>query len=291
MSKYERIIKMPAVVLDAEAAEKVAGMFHELAEARVTVVLRERMVQANVQAQHLVPAVFAQNLAPQAPDAALIEQYVENESYRDLIRPTFGDKYTFLSPHGNMQFLYNDVEYKDIPPDPLNVIVESAGPGGEILNLNLKANTQVNDFLDHSINRILVQGSDSAWVNDTYEKLRVLTQSSKEPIRNLVYHWIPFFIWLTFFFCTVIEYKVARLASTFRWNVPLNGLQLLAIFVLFAVTLIGSANLFTRILPFLYPYFELEGKFSRRRKTWRKPVVIEITLLYGAAITMLFAVK
>jgi hypothetical protein len=288
MSKYERIIKMPAVVISPETAEKMSRMFHELAEGRVSVVLRERMQQANLQAQQIMPFVPAQNVVAQA---ANVEQYVANESYRDLIRPTFGDKYTFLSPHGNMQFLYNDFEYKDIPPDPLNVIVESAGPQGEILNLNLKANTQVNDFLDHNINRILVQGPDSAWVNDTYEKMRVLTQASKEPIRNLVYHWMTFFIWLTFFFCTVIEYKVARLASSFRWNVPLNGLQLLAIFLLFAVTLIGSANLFTRVLPFLYPYFELEGKLSLRRETWRKPVVIAISLLYGAAITMLFAVK
>jgi len=279
---------MPAVVISPETAETISGMFHKLAEARVSVVLRERMQQANLQAQQMMPFVVGQNAAAQP---ANVEQYVANESYRDLIRPTFGDKYTFLSPHGNMQFLYNDFEYKDIPPDPVNVIVESAGPLGEILNLNLKANTQVNDFLDHNINRILVQGPDSAWVNDAYEKLRVLVQSSKEPIRNLVYHWMPFFIWLTFFFCAVIEYKLARLTSSFRWNIPLNGLQLLAIFVLFAVTLIASANLFTRTLPFLYPYFELEGKLSRRRKTWRKPVVIAVTLLYGAAITMLFAVK
>lgn len=291
MNRYERIIKMPAVVMSKETAGKIAGMLHDLAEKRVTSVLRERMRQANVQSQGLVLAAAGQSVSSSPPNDVLVEQYVVNESYRELIRPAFGDKYTFLSPHGNVQFLYNDFEYGDIPPDPVNLIVESGGPQGEILNLNIKANTVVADFADSNINRILIQGPDSAWVNDICDRLRVLVQASKEPIRNLVYHWMPFFIWLTFFACTAIEYKIVRLTSTFRWNVPLNGLQLIAIFVVFAVTLIASANLFTRTLPFLYPYFELEGTISRRRKAWRKPVVVAITILYGAAITMLFAVR
>ena len=288
MSTYERIIKLPALVIDPETAGKIAEMFHALAEDRVTVVLRERMQHANLQNQQMVPFAVGQHLGPQD---ANVEQFVVNESYRDLFRPTFGDKYTFLSPHGNMQFLYNDLGYSDIPLDPVNAIVESSGPAGEILNLNLKANAKVLDFQDHNINRILIQGSHSAWVNDTYEKLRVLTESRKEPVRNIVYHWMPFFIWFTFFCCTVIEYKLVRLFSGFRWNTPINGFQLLTIFVLFAITLIGSANIFVELLPFLYPYFELEGKLSHRREVWRKPVVAAISILYAAAVTMLFAVK
>ncbi len=73
---------MPAVVISSETAETISGMFHKLAEARVSVVLRERMQQANLQAQQMMPFVVGQSVAVQP---ANVEQYVANESYRDLM--------------------------------------------------------------------------------------------------------------------------------------------------------------------------------------------------------------
>ena len=289
MGKFERIIRIPAVVIDRQVSEEIAALMHQLAELRVTAVLKERL-QTYQQSQGTT--TFGLVVAGQlAADQAAIEHAIQSDAYRDLIRPTFGDKYTFLSPHGNVQFLFNDFNYADIPPDVLNAIAESTGPNGEMINLNVKAKTQVVDFNDANINRILVQGPNSAWVNDTAQRLEVLMKKSKDPVRHIAYRWMAPFIWITFIACLVLEYKLLRLTTSYRWIQPLNGLQLLVAFVTLAVTLVLCANLFSRLLPFLWPYFELEGNISLRRKTWRWPIVAVISLLYTTAVVMLFALR
>ncbi|HEY2460491.1 MAG TPA: hypothetical protein VGI16_06775 [Candidatus Acidoferrum sp.] len=279
------------MIIGKESAEEIFLVMHELAELRVTAVLRERLYQTHQQAQNQVAFGVVIPGQQAALDQNAIEQAVQSDGYRELIRPTFGDKYTFISPHGNVQFLYNDFNYGDIPPDVLNAIAESTGPNGEIINLNIKAKTQVVDFNDSNINRILVQGPNSAWVNDTAQRFEVLMKRSKDPFRHIVYRWMALFVWLTFVACLVLEYKLLRFTTGYRWTAPLNGLQLLIAFGTLAITLIMSANLFSRVLPFLWPYFELEGNLSLRRKTWRVPVLSIISLLYVAAITILFATK
>ncbi len=292
MSKYERIIKVPAVVISRLTAEQIAELMHELAERRVTVELETRLRETHRQSRGSL-AVFSTFLPPssQGNEDDSVRQYVNAEPYRDLLRPTYGDRYTFLSPNGSVQFLYDDFDYEDIPRDVSGLIAEAAGPQGEVLTLNAKAYTQVLDLVDPNVNRVLIQGQDRAWVNDVYERLRAAMDASKEPARHLVYHWMLLFVWLTFLVAILLEYKIIRLASGFRWNIPLNGLQLLFAFGLMAIALIGSSQGFVRLLPFLFPYFELEGNLSRRRKTWRKPVVVAVVALYGAAVTLLFAVK
>jgi hypothetical protein len=251
-------------MIERRSAQEIALLMHQLAELRVTAVLTERLQQTYQQANN--PLAFGAILAGQqaAADQAAMEQAVQSEGYRDLIRPTFGDKYPFLSPHGNVQFLYNDFNYEDIPPDALNAIAESSGPNGEMVNLNIKARTQVADFNDSNINRVLVQGPNSAWVNDVAQRFEIVMKKSKDPFRDIVYRWMA---------------------------PPLNGLQLLSAFTALAVTLILCANLFSRLLPFLWPYFELEGNLSLRRKSWRWPVVAAISLLYTSAVAILFATK
>ncbi|HKI11089.1 MAG TPA: hypothetical protein VKA02_03165 [Candidatus Acidoferrum sp.] len=291
MGKFERIIRIPAVMIERGGAQEIALLMHQLAELRVTAVLRERLLQTYQQANNLFalgPVVAGQQVAA---DQAAIEQAVQSEGYRDLIRPTFGDKYTFLSPHGNVQFLYNDFSYEDIPPDALNVIAESSGPNGEIVNLNIKARTQVVDFNDSNINRVLVQGPNSAWVSDVAQRFETLMKKSKDPFRDIVYRWMAPCIWMTFAACIVLEYKLLRFTTGYRWTQPLNGLQLLSAFAALAVTLILCANLFSRLLPFLWPYFELEGNLSLRRKSWRWPILVAISVLYSSAIAILFATK
>jgi len=278
-------------MIERRSAQEIALLMHQLAELRVTAVLTERLQQTYQQANN--PLAFGAILAGQqaAADQAAMEQAVQSEGYRDLIRPTFGDKYPFLSPHGNVQFLYNDFNYEDIPPDALNAIAESSGPNGEMVNLNIKARTQVADFNDSNINRVLVQGPNSAWVNDVAQRFEILMKKSKDPFRDIVYRWMAPCIWITFIACIVLEYKLFRFTTGYRWTEPLNGLQLLSAFTALAVTLILCANLFSRLLPFLWPYFELEGNLSLRRKSWRWPVVAAISLLYTSAVAILFATK
>src|SRR5260370_9208456 len=278
-------------MIEKGSAQEIALLMHQLAELRVTAVLRDRLQQTYQQANN--PFALGPILAGQQPaaDQAAMEQAVQSEGYRDLIRPTFGDKYTFLSPHGNVQFLYNDFSYEDVPPDALNVIAESSGPNGEMVNLNIKAKTQVADFNDSNINRVLVQGPNSAWVNDVAQRFEILMKKSKDPFRDIVYRWMAPCIWITFVACIVLEYKLLRLTKGYRWTYPLNDLKLLSPLIALAVTLILCANLFSRLLPFLWPYFELEGNLSLRRKSWCWPVVAVISLLYTSAVAILFATK
>jgi hypothetical protein len=290
MGKYERIVKIPAVQIDRKTAEEVAAFVHALAEQRVTAVLRERLQQTFAPPLPLsgVMAVVTANTIQTQFAQQQVEEYVASEPYRNLIRPSFGDKYTFLSPHGNVQFLFEDFNYEDIPPDVVTAIVESAGPAGEVLNLNLRANPRVVDFLDPNINRVLIQGPDRAWVNDTAQKFTTLFEKNKEPLRNVVYRWTPVFVWASFFAALVIEYKAMRFSTGFRWDLPLNGLELLAVFGALVGTLVLSAHFFTQLMPFVYPYFELENNLSRKRRIWRWPIVGLISFLYATALALLF---
>jgi len=282
MGKYERIIRIPAVDIDESTAVELAHFMHALAEERVTAVLRERLTQT----YQSLPLVWAQ--AGHKPGGEQeIQQYLASEPYRDLIRPAFGDKYTFLSPHGNSQFLFNDFNYADIPPDLLNLIAEATGSNGEIISLNIKASTQVTDFLDHNINRVMIQGPEKAWVNDTAKKFETVFAKTKQPFRNFVYHFIPLFVWTSFFSCTVIEYKIVRRLTGLKWDTPLNGLQLLLCFAILTLTLVLCANLFTRVLHFTFPYFELEKNLSLTRVAWRWPIIGFISFLYATGLGLL----
>lgn len=292
MAKFERIISLPAVLISRRAAEEIGALTNAVAERRITAVLSERL-----------RALYAQSRSPlnlftqgrltreEQTEEQFVSQNLENEVYRDLLRPAYGDRYTFLSLNGNVQFLYKDFNYDDIPPDSDVILTEASGASGEILALSAKARPQFTELKDPNWNRILIQGSDSAWVNDTYNRLKTTIDSSKEPLRHLAYHWMPLFVWLTFFAAVVLEYKLFRFFSGFTWAMPLNGLQLLFAFVLLAFTLILSSYLFQKALPFLYPYVELEGNLSRRRIVWRKPVMAAVGALYTVAVVMLFAVN
>lgn len=297
MTTYERIIRLPALVVTQTVAEEIAGLMHDLAERRVTSALDERLRGMYRTAQPTQFTIVGGVQYPPRPDwlpedeETYVAQNIGNEAYRNLLRPTYGDRYTFLSPHGNVQFLFDNFGYDAIPPDVETVIAEAGGPNGEILGLNAKANPQVADLSNPNFSRVLIQGPDQSWVNDVYARLSVIIGSRKEPIRHTLYHGMPLLVWLTFFAAVVLEYKASRLLAGFNWAQPVNGLQLLFVFVVLAVTLIASSYLFQRMLPYLFPYFEFENNLSQGRKTWRKPVVVAVTALYASAIGALLAIR
>ena len=208
-----------------------------------------------------------------------------------MLRPKYGDKYTFLSPHGNVEFLYQNFNYDDIPKDTDLAMADATGPRGELLGFSVKARSSVSDLSDPSQNRILIQGGGRAWVNDTYARFNEMVTSSKEPLRNIVYQVMPVFVWVTFFVLAYLEYRLFRWLTGFSWTEPLNSLQLLFSFTLLAITLIGSSFGFQWLLPLLFPYFELENNLSRSRKTMRKPVLSAIAALYGAGVLLFFGLK
>ena len=297
MTKYERIINLPALVITRTVAEEISCLMHDLAEKRVTAALEERLRSMYRTAQPTEFTIIGGVQYPPRPDwlpedeETYVVQNIGNEAYRNLLRPAYGDRYTFLSPHGNVQFLFDDFAYDAIPPDVETVVAEAGGPSGEILGLNEKANPQVADLSNPNINRILIQGPDQSWVNNVYARLSVITSSRTEPIRHTLHHWMPLFVWLTFFAAVALEYKASRLLTAFNWAQPVNGLQLLFVFVVLAVTLIASFYLFQRMLPYLFPYFEFENNLSQRRKTWRIPVVAAVMALYTSATVALLAIK
>jgi hypothetical protein len=298
MVKFERVIKLPALVMPRVAAEQLAREMHDLAERRVTAELEKRLRDAYWAAQATQSytivggqaSVFPVG-APHADEQTIIREKVESEAWRSLVRPTFGDKYTFLSPSANVQFLFDDFTYEDIPPDIDLLLAEAGGPNGEIWAIHIKARPSPLELKDPNQNRILIQGPDRAWVNDTYERLAGIVNTNKEPFRHFAYRWMPVCVWLTFLAGVTLEYKVARFATGLRWTQPLNGLQLLLAFALLALTLILSSHLFQRALPYVFPYLELEGKLARARKAWRKPVLVAVGLLYTTAVAALFAVR
>lgn len=292
MTKYERIIRLPAVVLSRRAAEQIAERMHKLAEQRITVELEGRL-RALYRGSQDPLNLFARTgpIAAAIGEDQFVQQNLTNDAYRDMLRPQYGDKYTFLSPHGNVQFLYEDFDYDDIPKDVDLVLAEAAGPKGELLALSAKARSQVLDLADPNQNRILIQGPDRAWVSDTYDRLREQVGSSREPVRHIVYHGIPFFVWLTFFVSVFLEYRLFNRLAGFNWATPLNGLQILFVFILLAVTLIGSSLGFQRLFPLLFPYFEFEDNLARWRKTLRRPVIVAFAALYSAGILLLFGLR
>jgi hypothetical protein len=282
MPNHERIISRPA-------AEQIVQHIHTLAERRITAMLTERVRALYRQGQAGI--FFSQTGHERLSEEEFVQRLVSDEAYRELFRPSYGDKYTFISPHGNVQFLYNDFTYEDIPPDVELILAEASGSTGEYLAFNAKVPLGFQEFKDPSANRVLIQGPDRTWVNDTYEQLNRIIDSSQEPLRDIAYRWTPAFVWLTFFAALAIEYRLANLMAGISWNLPLNGLQLLFVFVILALTLISASNIYQRLLRYLFPYIELENNISRKRKVWRKPVVAAVGVLYAAAVGFLFAFK
>jgi hypothetical protein len=130
---------------------------------------------------------------------------------------------------------------------------------------NAKVPLGFQELIDPNANRVLIQGPDRTWVNDTYEQLNRIIDSSKEPLRDIAYRWTPAFVWLTFFATLAIEYRVATLLTGISWASPLNGFQLLFVFLILTLTLISASNIYQRLLRYLFPYLELENNLSRKR--------------------------
>lgn len=287
MSKYEKIVHIPSLVVSPETSDTIDGLLDDLAEDKITAVLVD---YARNDYQH---PTASKVLSGTIPAGMTEQQYITfvcgNQSYRSLIRLGHGARYTFFSTHGNTQLIGEDFSSEDIPTDVDAIIAEANGASERLISLNVKAKTQPVEIGDPNLNRVLIQSNfnDRAWVNDVYERLSGMVDKERNLVRNLAYRYMPVFVWTAFLALVWLEYRLANHLWAFHWREPLNGLQLLIVFFALAVDLLVAGLFFVRVLPYVFPYFELEGNLSRRRIAWRWPVSVALTALYGTAVVTL----
>ncbi len=286
MNRYERVFRVPAVILPEAAALKVGEQIHLLAEQRIDAEMRERL--RNIFRTN--PA-GARALDPAAADENdFVERNYQNDAFRSFVAPAYAERYTFLAPSGNVQFIGDDWELKDIPKDIDAVFARADGPQDNFIDVQLKARFRnYNELDDDNVNRVIVHGSEVAWVNHVYTAISEAVKPEQDAIRNLVYKYMVAWTWLTFALTLFLEYKAARiLVPGFSFNSQLSSLAVLVIFSILFANIIIIGNFFVRVIGFLYPYFEFPDNLSRRRTDYRRPIAIGIAAAYGAALLALF---
>jgi hypothetical protein len=286
MNRYERILHVPSIVVTKEVAEKVGELIHSLAQQRVDAEMRERL--RNIFRANQAAAFGLDPVA--ASEDAFVQGNYQNETLRSFIAPAFAEKYTFISPRGNVQFVGDDWSLDDIPKDIDVVIARADGPSGNFIEIRLNARfANYNDLVDQNNNRMIVQGDDARWVNDVYERIRQAVEPQRKAVRSIVYNYMVAWNWLTFALVVFLEYKVVRIVlPAFGFNSSLSPLAVLSMFVVLFVNLILVANFFIKVVGFLYPHFEFEANLSQSRTDYRKPIALGIAALYCAAIVALF---
>ena len=287
MSKYEKIVHIPSVVVSSETSDTIDDLLDNLAEEKVTAVLAE--YARNDYRQQPASMILSGQILPGMTEDQFVDSVCNNQSYRSLIRLGHGARYTFFSAHGNIQFVGEDFGEKDIPSDVDVIIAEANGATERLISLNVKAKTQPVDIGDPNLNRILIQSNfnDRAWVSDVYDRLNRIVDTERNLVRNLVYKYMPVFVWGAFFALVWLQYRLANHLWGFHWREPLNGLQLLIVFFALAADFLAAGLFFVRVLPYPFPYFELDGNLSRRRIAWRWPVTVALSALYGGAVVTL----
>jgi hypothetical protein len=286
VNRYEKIIRVPSITITQAAGVKISEQLHILAEQRTTAELQARL--GNLYRSNPAQATL---MDPGARDElAFVQRNITNNAYRQLLYPAYAEKYTFLSRHGNVMFVGNDFELKDIPRDVDGVVGRADGPQTEFIDINLKARfDNYNDLIDRNNNRVIIQGNDSEWVNDVYEKINQAVSPEKNPVRDILYRYLVAWTWLTYGLVLLLEYRIARfLIPGFGFRSPLNGLAVLVIFLFLFLNVIAVTQFFIRVVGYLYPFFEFDANLSRGRTAYRKPVALAITALYGAVIVALF---
>ena len=288
MSRYERIVHLPSLRVCAKSTEQIDTLLDGLAAERIDGMIGE---QVRTMAQ-LPPG--GQQMQVFMPGEMTREDWArrtfDTPQYRATLMRTHGAKYTYLSRHGNVEFLGENYSVDDIPPDLDMVLAEARGTGDRYVAIHVKARTLPLEINNPTVNRILIQSSvaDRAWVNDLYARLSALVDSEKNMARDVVYRYMPLFTWSAFFSLVRLEYTVTHRVTGFDWMRPIDGLQLLFVFCALALSLILAFQVFYKVLQYAFPYFEFEGNLSRSRVALRSFVVAGLVALYGAAVVSLF---
>lgn len=272
MDKHEKIIQIPSCYISKELSDRIAVLINQIAQ--------EQENRDYAQALRDIAPKF--NLTPEQA----ITQYWTNLDVRRLL--IFRkDSITFVSPHGNVQYLGRDVSYDEIPCDPSQVTINVPGIDGKYINVSMNA-----DLMKHyplqSANTILIQGADKAWVNDVYNELKTLIDTHKKPFRNFIYRWLRPIGFITLVILSLLEFRLFQFVNNnFDLFTPLSGLAIILVFVLLLfnhnMVFIFGAKLF----QYLYPYFELEDRLSHARKDYRKFAIAGIVALYGGGLVCL----
>lgn len=286
MSRYEKIVHLPSLMVTANTAQRIDALLDGLAEERLNFLIQQQIIQA----AQLQPEEMQVMIAGVPSRTELAERAFGTAEYRDFLRRSYGAKYTYLSKHGSVEFLGENYSEEDIPGDLDCVMAEAWGPFNRHIAIHIKAQTQPREIKNPLCNRILVQSSpdDRAWVNDIYEQLSSLAAKERNAYRDLVYRWLPFFTWAAFLSLIVLEYRLATRFRGFSWRSPLNGLELLVVFAVLLGDLVFAFQIFSKVLQHTFPYFEFEGNLSRSRIGMRKFIKIGLTALYTAAVVALF---
>jgi len=273
LDKVEKILEVPSCYINRELANLLAERIHAIAEE-----------QANADYQQALRQM-APRLGMTADEA--IDRYMANADLRRLAAPR-RDRIVFISPHGNVEYSGRDVLYEEIPMDPSQVIVDVPGISGKYMNMYLTTDL-MQVFPLHRANKILIQGADRDWVDGLYQELKTALATSKKVARDFVYRWLRPLAFVGFVLLSALELKLFQyLRPGFTVQTPLNGISLLAVFILLAINFYVVLLAGGRAIRYLYPYFELQDRLSEKRKDLRKLWIATVGVLYGGGVWALF---
>ena len=216
------------------------------------------------------------------PEDAVI-QYSGNAELQKLLIVR-RDRTTFISPYGNVQYVGRDVAYEEVPVDPDQVVVDVTGTEERYVNITLTTDV-MRAFPLHRANKILIRGSEQAWVNGLYQEYETALVGGKKVVRDLTYRWLRPLGFLGFLALSFLELRLFELARPdFTLSTPLSGLAIVAVFALLWINQYVVFAAGGRAIRYLYPYFELEDRISERRKDLRKWWTVTVIAVYGGGL-------
>ena len=269
VDKFERILQVPACYISREHATRVAERLREIAEE-----------QANVDYVQALRHMASQlGLTPE--DAVM--QYGGNAELQRLLIVR-RDRTTFISPRGNVQYAGRDIAYEDVPVDPDQVIVDVPGTEGRHVNITLTTDV-IEAFPFHRVNKILIRGADEEWVNGLCQEFETALVSGKKVVRDLAYRWLRPLGFLGFLALSCLELRLFEMARPdLALSTPVSGLAIVAVFAVLWINQYVVFSVSGQAIRFLYPYFELEGRISERRKDLRKWWTATVIAVYGSGV-------
>ena len=286
MSRYEKIVHLPSLMVTSKTAQQIDALFDGLAEERLDFLIQQQIAQA----AQLQPGDVQVQIPGTLSRIELAQRAFGTAEYREFLRRSYGAKYTYLSKYGSVEFLGENYSDEDIPRDLDCVMAEAWGPLNRHIAIHVKSQTLPREIKSPLYNRILIQSSpdDRAWVNNIYEQLSNLASAERNTYRDLVYRWLPLFTWAAFLSLIVLEYRLATWFRGFSWRSPLNGMELLLVFAVLVGDLVFAFQIFSNVLQHAFPYFEFEGNLSRYRVGMRKLIQVGLTALYTGAVVAIF---
>ena len=260
--RFERVVRTPSMIISVGTGEKLFSLVTEASREKRE--YHQRMALSEAYRRN--PQVALQVDPAANSEEIFVEGQKSNSALLTALSVETFMKFTFLSDTENMVFESTEFTADDLPKNINRMYARADGLNKFLeikLKLRLRQFADVDGWLE---TQIVVQGSDSVWVNASAKTIEDLLQSERLTIRGAIYQNARLCFWGTLVLAWSGEFSIFHhLHPTFNFDAPLSGFGAIALFAVLIVTMLGWGNIVIATFTYLFPYCEITGNFTRSR--------------------------